>query len=203
MQHWAPFPFLVGNAGQLLIFPFTTEFIFIVLKKHSGWTYMGTGACFYLTGGTGAVFSIHAHIQIPADLSKPPSWMGKEKKKWEMFGINLIKALVQIWKTPDKPCYKSPPLYFCHHFPHFDISSFLNCLFRIRYPRPPAAAQVPHLMDQSPKEQDLCFLCLSASSFKGWLRESSSPQHAVHWFKKPRGLNHTHTCTHTHRKLRT
>lgn len=132
-------------------------------------------------------FHTHTHIQIPADLSKPPSWMGKEKKVRNV-GIKLIKALVQIWKKPRQTLLcKSPPLYFCHHFLHFDISSFLNCLFRIRYPRPPAAAQVPHLMARSPKEQDLCFLCLSASSFKGWLRESSSPQHVVHRFKKPRG----------------
>lgn len=49
---------LVGNAGQLV----TTEFIFIVLKKHSGWTYMGTRACFYLTGGTGQYAVLWWHM---------------------------------------------------------------------------------------------------------------------------------------------
>lgn len=48
---------LVGNAGQLEIFPFTTEFIFIVSKKHSGWTYSIRELGPVFTGGPASMLS--------------------------------------------------------------------------------------------------------------------------------------------------
>lgn len=142
-----------------------------------------------------------------------------EVKRWSMFYMRKSKVGVSLFLSffmhtdthwsitafelyqAEVPCNcVSSYYYFCLHFLHFDISSFLHCLFRIRYLRSPAAAEGRHLMVQSPKEQDFCFLCLSASSFKGSLYGSSSSQHAAPRLKKPWGeITHTHT----HRKLKT
>lgn len=73
---------LVGHAGQLEIFPFATGFIFIVLKKHSGWTCMGSGACLPDWWDWDSFFHTCTHLSKSIKASKLNGKRKKGEKCW-------------------------------------------------------------------------------------------------------------------------